>query len=174
MKAITLTQPWATLVSLGAKTIETRSWGTSHRGWLAIHAAKTMPSFARDLCFDEPFFSALEAAGDWVPDAENPTVTKLNLPYGAIVAVVNLHHVGEIRRAWNGNPYVYPKDWSVTGDEVAFGDYTFGRRGWILANPHPLREPIPCRGAQGLWDIPAEIAAEIYRRFPDTAPLGVR
>lgn len=40
MKAITLTQPWATLVAIGAKRIETRSWATRYRGPLAIHAAK--------------------------------------------------------------------------------------------------------------------------------------
>ncbi len=40
MRTLTLTQPWATLVALGAKTIETRSWQTSYRGPLAIHAGQ--------------------------------------------------------------------------------------------------------------------------------------
>lgn len=35
MKALTLTQPWATLVAIQAKRIETRSWGTDYRGWIA-------------------------------------------------------------------------------------------------------------------------------------------
>lgn len=43
MKAITLHQPWATLISLGVKSIETRSWSTSYRGPLAIHAAARPP-----------------------------------------------------------------------------------------------------------------------------------
>lgn len=45
MKALTLWQPWASLVALGVKSIETRSWSTSYRGQLAIHAAATMPSY---------------------------------------------------------------------------------------------------------------------------------
>lgn len=45
MKALTLWQPWATLVALGVKTIETRSWSTSYRGPLAIHAAKKAPEY---------------------------------------------------------------------------------------------------------------------------------
>ena len=45
MKAITLTQPWATLVAIGAKRIETRSWRTFYRGPLAIHAGKTLPAY---------------------------------------------------------------------------------------------------------------------------------
>ena len=32
VKALTLTQPWATLVAIGAKRIETRSWSTRYRG----------------------------------------------------------------------------------------------------------------------------------------------
>ena len=32
VKALSLTQPWATLVAMGAKRIETRSWATSYRG----------------------------------------------------------------------------------------------------------------------------------------------
>lgn len=45
MKALTLWQPWASLVALGVKTIETRSWSTGYRGPLAIHAASTNAGF---------------------------------------------------------------------------------------------------------------------------------
>ena len=50
MKVLTLTQPWATLVAIGAKRIETRSWSTKYRGPLAIHAAKGFPAWAKDMC----------------------------------------------------------------------------------------------------------------------------
>ena len=43
MKALTLRQPWASLVALGVKTIETRSWSTEYRGPLAIHAGMKRP-----------------------------------------------------------------------------------------------------------------------------------
>lgn len=43
MKALTLRQPWASLVALGVKTIETRSWSTKYRGPLAIHAGAKRP-----------------------------------------------------------------------------------------------------------------------------------
>lgn len=44
LRAITLHQPWATLVALGVKTIETRSWPTKYRGRILIHAAKRTPT----------------------------------------------------------------------------------------------------------------------------------
>lgn len=52
-RALSLTQPWATLATLvvsGAKRVETRSWKTPYRGWLGIHAAKGFPAWARLLC----------------------------------------------------------------------------------------------------------------------------
>lgn len=43
MKALTIRQPWASLIALGVKTIETRSWRTNYRGPIAIHAGLTKP-----------------------------------------------------------------------------------------------------------------------------------
>ena len=40
MKVITLKEPWASLVVNGYKTYEFRSWKTSYRGKILIHAAK--------------------------------------------------------------------------------------------------------------------------------------
>lgn len=40
MKVLTLKQPWATLISEGLKEYEFRSWKTSYRGLLLIHAGK--------------------------------------------------------------------------------------------------------------------------------------
>ena len=68
MKALTLTPPWATLVALGHKRVETRSWRTQSRGPLAIHAAKGFPTSAYQ-------FAQLERSSGRVPE---------RLPRGAI------------------------------------------------------------------------------------------
>ncbi|HZD66078.1 MAG TPA: ASCH domain-containing protein [Acidimicrobiales bacterium] len=39
MKALTVRQPWASLIMAGDKDVENRSFATTHRGRLAIHAA---------------------------------------------------------------------------------------------------------------------------------------
>jgi hypothetical protein len=39
-KFLTIRQPWASLIAVGAKTIETRPFSTKYRGPLAIHAGK--------------------------------------------------------------------------------------------------------------------------------------
>lgn len=81
MKVLTLTQPWATLVVIGIKEIETRSWKTNHRGQLGIHAARTFPRCARLIACSKPFKSALAMAGyAWPQD----------LPTGAVLGVAFL------------------------------------------------------------------------------------
>ena len=47
MQAISVCQPWASLIVCGAKRIETRSWSTPHRGPLAIHVSKTFTPTAK-------------------------------------------------------------------------------------------------------------------------------
>lgn len=45
---ISFHEPWASLVASGIKTIETRSWATSHRGLIFIHAAAKPFGFNSD------------------------------------------------------------------------------------------------------------------------------
>ena len=147
MKALTLTQPWATLVAMGAKRIETRSWSTKYRGRLAIHAAKSFPKEARALCFAEPFASVLGDNVDWVFG---------DLPTSAIVATCELIAVRKIFIGVDGWEWDGPtgRHWRylLAEQERAFGDYTPGRYAWLLANIEPLPAPIPARGALGLWE----------------------
>ena len=159
MKGLSLTQPWATLVAIKAKRIETRSWSTNYRGVVAIHAAKGMPRQAQEICFDEPFFSSLEAAGDWVPDVELPAPRKPNLPFGTIIAVADL---------WDCRSIDACRRWVPTDErELAFGDYTEGRWMWFLCKIRQLSTQIPCRGALGLWSVSAEVILQI------NAQLGI-
>ena len=39
-----------------------------------------------------------------------------------------------------------------------------GRYGWLLDDPRPLATPIACRGAQGLWRVPADVVAQMVRQ----------
>lgn len=148
MKALTLTQPWATLVAIGAKRIETRSWKTTYRGTLAIHAAVGTPKWARDVLVpNEPFRSTLANAGIRIGPVKN-----LNwLPLGAIVAVCELVDCMFVMRdhwilSTSGQKL------QVTKPELEFGDYSPGRYAWLLQDVRALPRPIPAKGSLGLWD----------------------
>lgn len=48
MKALTIQQPYASLIASGEKWIENRTWYTNYRGPLAIHAGKGTKYLDRD------------------------------------------------------------------------------------------------------------------------------
>lgn len=167
MKALTLYQPWATLIAVGAKSIETRSWATSYRGPIAIHASKN-DEYA-PLRDEEPYRSALLRAGlpSRVYDGVECVVRRA-IPLGVIVAVAELTHCIPSTGFSSVSEVLKLPRWPVPGKvfmacdaEWQFGDLGPGRFGWALSNVKRLAEPIPCRGAQGLWDVPADVEARI-------------
>lgn len=146
MKALSLTQPWASLMAIGAKRIETRLWRTDWTGPLAIHATAQRVT-PRDLREFGPDFSVVlgppaemaTVAGPWIVDAV--------LPYSDIVCVVEL--VGCVRtQDVERAPGVVFTDF-----ERAFGNYTRDRWAWITRDVWRLSTPVHCSGAQGLWDL---------------------
>lgn len=163
MKTITLTQPWATLVAIGAKKIETRSWSTSYRGPLAIHAAKGLGSVGGKRAFwrleqSRPFSSVLRPA-----DFPNYDTYPEGYPFGAVVATCELEScllISGWQNAMVSMEWFHEKSQPIPAEasqEYAFGDYTPGRYAWLLTNVRRLPEPIPAKGALSLWEwIPPE------------------
>lgn len=145
MRAISLWQPWASLVACGAKRIETRHWPTSYRGPLAIHAAKRWTRELREQALEHGFREALWPDGNTWP-----------LPLGAIVCVVDLDTCALIVHPGGTRPGVLDP-LALRAQEKDFGNYEAGRYAWGLKNLRRLAEPIPFRGAQGFFDVPDEL-----------------
>ena len=168
MKAITLTQPWATAVALGSKRIETRSWKTNHRGAIAIHAAKGYS--VDDLLHKSSSWTwcgALRDAGLTMGGGSN--LIDL-LPFGAIVAVANL---GDCRPTDSFTQGELDQPRSPGGDrhdlynwtERMMGDYALGRFGFRLDDVRRLERPISCRGSLGLWNLPTLAERELMEQL---------
>lgn len=138
MKAISLWQPWAQAIAVGAKTVETRSWKTNYRGPIAIHAAKTQNAETHQAT------NAFRADPDIAP-GEIPAA----LPFGAFVALATLYacyQTEDIDR-W----------YYISATENRYGNYEPGRFGWVLKDIQALDDPVPYRGRQGLFEVPDEI-----------------
>lgn len=135
MRALTLWQPWATLIAIGAKTMETRHWATAYRGPLLIHAGKTCAPWQDDPPFARLVRAALEAAG---LDASAP------LPAGSLLAVVTVAGCVPVELAL------------PSPQERRFGNFTAGRYAWLLADVRPF-DPIAAPGKQGLWECPVPL-----------------
>lgn len=137
MKVITIMQPFATLIAIGEKHFETRCWPTKYRGDLLIHAGKGKNYLF--LCEGEPFKSVLAKHG----------YNKNNLPIGEIIAKVNLTNcikIDGIQTMFD----VSNKKQNI--NETNFGDWDIGRYAWRLENIESLKEPIPVKGQQRLWN----------------------
>lgn len=140
MKAISLWQPWASLCITGNKLVETRSWATSHRGTLLIHAGLKTTHALIELCHEEPFRTALRSIGikRWQ-----------DMPFGVVLGHVQLIEC------------LPTEGYDVDGPERAFGDYTPGRFAWVLCDPVAFATPMPAKGRQQLFDIrPEEIGLQ--------------
>lgn len=139
MAGLSLTQPWATLVAMGMKRIETRSWKTNYRGTIAIHAAKGFPKKAQ-------LFASYEHTMGRLPG---------RIPRGAIIALARIANCIPVEEAVL----------DTTALERTYGDYTYGvgRWAWLLEDVVALDEPLPCRGALGLFSLPESIIAELLR-----------
>jgi hypothetical protein len=154
VRCLTMTDPWGSLVASSAKRIETRTWGTSYQGPLAIHIAKGLPSEAEDLCALEPFRQALIAAGFTRNDERRHNVW--GLPLGQVVAVVWLEEVRRITLSFQ-----------VEEPERSFGNYRLGRYAWHFESVYRLSMPLPTRGSLGVWEWqpPAHFWSEVQTAY---------
>ena len=169
MKTLSLWQPWATLMVIGAKTIETRTpqsvFIKNHRGALLIHATKTwQPRILRSLLHDAGDFRemrlALSEAG-----YTNPST----LPLGAILGSICVFGCGAIKPSDNkaGWKIVLPGTFATHMDveprDLPFGDFRDGRLGIISSHATRFETPIPATGKQGLWEFPDNLLPKEYR-----------
>ncbi len=148
IKALTLHEPWASLVAHGHKIHETRSWSPLSQvpidGLFAIHAGKNVDQWAR---------TRLQAL--W-PD-EMALVEQAGLQPGRVVSVVRLVGAVEII-----NPG-YVQNRMIVGVDYDAGDFSKGRYAWRLEVVHRLDPPVEARGCQGFWwwDVPEAVRQAI-------------
>lgn len=136
IKALTISQPYASMIASGEKWIENRHWPTNYRGPLAIHAGKGRQYLDVRILRDYPTGCVIAVA--------------------QLVACVPLEPLRVHRRSR------VLEDLSISVESVVSNEHAEGPWCWILRDVRPFRDPFPCRGAQGLWDWdpPAALLAE--------------
>lgn len=148
MKALTLWQPWASLVALGEKRIETRCWQTKYRGELAIHAAAQLPPkwlgrSAESNEFRTEIADVLNCRRYFVESEVQA------LPRAVVLCIVRLVGIEETPRVRE----ILPRR------ELIFGNYEDGRYAWNLELVEVFDKPIPAKGNRLLWNWDREAAA---------------
>lgn len=161
-RVLTLWQPWASLIALGLKQYETRSWDVNYRGKLAIHAAKRpfVSSYGlpvKDYAAWTTWIDSLELAHEMgVINDQSKLPFSHQLPLGSIVAIVDLTStlqmmdIKKIGGMVHLHPHLNIAINSVSHLERTVGDWREDRYAWKLENVIALPEPIPYKGGQGL------------------------
>lgn len=137
MRAITVRQPWAWAIVYAGKRVENRSrrepWHTAIGQCIAIHAGKA--DYDEDDLLD-----VADLASDFTWE-DRDYLEQRGVILGA-ATLVGLHHARSCDTSCS--PWAQPDQWHL-----------------VLTDVVPLVRPIPCRGYQGLWTIPAPIAAHL-------------
>lgn len=142
MKALTLWRPWTWAIthpSPMAKRVENRSWPPPP--WMIGRdvAIHAGRKFDADAALDIE-----DILGEAPPDESS-------CPTG-VVALARI------------NGYL-----SGPGREYIDGPWYVGPFGWSLADVRVLARPVECKGAQGLWDLPADIEAHVKAQIAEAA-----
>lgn len=80
-----------------------------------------------------------------------------NLTFGAVVAIADLVACLQVATIRQGGTPALQWPWLKDHEHVE-GPYC-----WVLDNVRRLPEPIPFRGAQGLWEFPDELLSTLSR-----------
>lgn len=137
MKALTIQQPWASMIASGEKWVENRTWRTNYRGPMAIHAGLGSKYLKKKELADYDTGSVVAVA--WLSASFNLSIAK--------------------SLDWSGSRQ---EGCSYTFGEIIAHKYSEGPVCWVLEAVTKLSKPIPCKGAQGLWVLPAEIETLIW------------
>lgn len=128
MRVLTLREPWASLIAYGPKRIETRSWHSSYRGPLYIHAG------AAGIDKKDPHIRALM---ELLPGRE-PS-------YGLVLCRCTLTDCLPMDEAFLSG--------LTDPVERLCGQYGPGRWAWVLKDVEALDAPFPAKGKLGIWTL---------------------
>ena len=135
MKTLTIKQPWASLIAMGIKDIENRTWPTKYRGTILIHAGKKPAGSIHGLLTTDQKY----CASDQRPHAFVPL-------FGAIIGSVDIIDCVENHPSvWaeRNNPADLPEG-------MVFIKPVYN---WVLENAVLFEEPIlNVKGKLSLWD----------------------
>jgi len=128
MKVLTIKQPWASLIMLGYKRFEFRSWKTNYRGELLIHAGQGIDK------------EAMKRLQKYIPK---------DMPKGKILGKAKLVDCVKMSPEFKSELLKENKD--------IYTDSTFKENyGWQMEDIEVFDEPIEAKGHLSLWEFEME------------------
>ena len=160
MKALTVRQPWAWLIIHAGKRVENRTWCPPRHMLgqrIAIHASKRV-----DLHDCAETFAELRAQ-DMLDDvAEKVTLRMLQDGSGSVLGVATLLGWLDARQDLASAASVEQGAEAHHVYDLDEDPWWIGPVGWLLRDVRAI-EPVPCKGALGLWELQAEVEHHVLR-----------
>lgn len=151
IRAISLHQPFADLIAMGNKTVETRGWATTHRGLLLICAAK---KYDKEVKANIQIFQEY----DYWFDREPLLPADYKPRLGVAVARAN---VVDCQELWEGKKDV--EKWRRASCLPKLPGWKLdGLWGWVLTEIEPI-DPFPIKGRQRLFWHPPNTSQKYNR-----------
>ena len=132
-KALTIKQPYASLIVEGIKDIENRTWKTNYRGKILIHAGKD--NLIKNLKYGDDITCLNNKQLEYITNNKHNDIFNKELITGAIIGSV------EIVDCVINHPSIWAEN------EKYKPIYN-----WVLTNPIKFNEPIPIKGKLSLWE----------------------
>lgn len=161
MRAITLRHPWPLAFLRLGKDVENRMWAPHELlpgEQLALHAGAA-PKVNKDGRIADDYGAEIVGAMEWItrqglrgslPDVFTMGDLIAESPASAVFMVATYRGaVRESRSRWFA-----------------------GKWGWELADRIALPKPVPCRGAQGLWQLHADVDAAVRAQLSLDAAIA--
>lgn len=155
-RALTLHPEWAWAIQHLDKRVENRGYALPVGEWIGLHAGKHIGGRPGKPAETEGLDGLVHMAGraGWRLDGNN--FVRRDQVVGDQVVTINRANV--VTSAMLGAFRVTQADAPGVGDLDGWRVYdAWGNLfEWL-----PLARPVPCRGAQGLWTIPADVLAQM-------------
>lgn len=126
MKALSIKEPFATLIKDGVKKYETRSWKTNYRGEIYIHSSLTKSR-------SENASTSIK----YLKTKPNPGYVLCKCRLVDCIPMTE-EFINHIKNETNESDY---------------GRYSTDRFAWELELIEVLKEPIPAKGKLGIWNL---------------------
>lgn len=143
MKALTIKQPWLWCITDATKRVENRTWKPPFNiigQRIALHASKGHTK--EDWYHAQGIYSFR-----LLPNCSD-------MPLGAIVATAVIVGYVEVEQSPDATPRLIEATMNAIHYNHRADPWFFGPVGWLLDDVRKLPQPVPCKGAWGLWTVP--------------------
>ena len=139
MKALTISQPYASLIASGSKFVENRTWPTLYRGEIAIHAGKGTQYMTKKEMRTKGMPIGQVVAYASIEGCIELASAQFLFNAGREEALKQACH-GELKAGW------------LSVERFLQHEHTEGPWCWIIGDVRKLEYPIHAKGSLGLWN----------------------